>query len=324
MSLPLMISGLLPLMLGVNTPLMLADAQMQGWVKTFAPIVILDSREISPLTSADAQLALQPELQGTCKDGSRRKLVVKDGKFMQRADVQALIKDCPGELALNFGHRIPKAENVAYYSVVAEGLYLKLQYWFYYGWNDTTGLGGGGAVATCGGHEGDWEHLGLRINRSLLEAAKTPEQAWAAIDDIYLAQHAASSHPEYKWFRRSDAGVKFEGSHLMVFPGQGSHATYAQPGTHDLMTIAFMPIADHNDGKGLRMDLAKGRLEPIVSQPWFDFPGRWGAVVHDGCDALEAVSSASNDGSYAPGHGGKEDELQQGDWFNRYRAIAAP
>lgn len=309
---------------GVNTDPLLNDSRIQNWVKAFAPIVILDSRETAPLTSADAQLALKPELQGICQDGRRRSLQVENGRFMQRADVQSLIRDCPQELALNFRRQIPKAQNISYYSVIAEGQYLKLQFWFYYGWNDTTLLGGGPFVSQCGGHEGDWEHLSLRLNRDLLEAARTPTETWAAIDDIYLAQHARSQHPEYKWFRRQDPTLHFEGTHLLVYPGVGSHATYANPGRHELMTVAAMPVADLNDGKGLRMDVSQGQLEPVVRQAWYSFPGRWGAVQHDLCDAIEAFTPASNDGSVGPGQGSKVIDLNQGDWYDQSRPLAGP
>ncbi|HEY9844417.1 MAG TPA: hypothetical protein V6D23_28360 [Candidatus Obscuribacterales bacterium] len=317
------ILGILPLLLGLNPDPLLMPKQIEAWVRDFAPIVVHDSRELAPLTSIKAQLALEPELQGSCADGSRRGIKVRDENFMQQADVQQLLRDCGQETAMHFGRSIPKPENISYYSVVADGLYLKIQYWLYYAWNDTSLLGGGPAVQQCGGHEGDWEHVALRLNRQKLVQATSQAEAFAAIDDIYLAGHGRRAHLEYKRFRRGDRQLHFEANHLLVYPGVGSHASYAAPGRYHLMTLAGMPIADLNDGKGLRMELAQGRLEPVVSQPWFDYPGRWGAIQHDACDSVEALSSASNDGSYGPGHAHKVVELYQGDWQDDLRPLAS-
>src|SRR5688572_28944660 len=122
---------ILPLLLGLGSDPLLSPSQVEAWVRDFAPIVFHDSRELAPLTSVPAQLALGPELQGTCADGSRRKLRVSSVDFMQKPEVQSLVQDCSGELALHFGRQIPKPENISYTSVIADGLYVKIQYWLY-------------------------------------------------------------------------------------------------------------------------------------------------------------------------------------------------
>lgn len=318
----MLITGLLAMVMGLQPDPILTDAQLQVWVKAYAPIVVHDSREVAPLTSIDKQLELEPELQGTCADGTRRRLTVKAGDFMQQPQVQALVKDCSKELAFHFTRKIPAPEAIAYYSVVTDGLYVKIQYWLYYAWNDAGSLGIG-LVQQCGEHEGDWEHVALRLDRSRLTGASTPEQLRAAIDDVYLAQHHRNQYPERKYFRGSDARLRFQGTQLEVYPAVGSHATYHEAGTYPLMTIVGMQVNDVNDGKGLKMNLAEGRLEPILSQPWFSYPGRWGAVVHDTCDVIEAVSSASNDGSFGPGHAHKVQDLYEGDWHDMLRPLAS-
>ncbi len=320
----MLISGLLSFLIGVSADPVLTEAQIQKWVRAFAPIVVHDSRETAALTSVEGQLALKPLLQGTCVDGARPSLAVESLDFMQQTDVQQLVQKCPHELALSFNRQISKPEPVAYYAVVTDGLYVKLQYWLYYAWNDASQLGGGGIVQQCGEHEGDWEHVSIRLDRRLIEQAQTPEQMRDAIDDVYLAQHHRKQHTERKYFRGSDKQLYFQGTQLKVFPALGSHATYAQPGRYALMTLLGIQIADINDGLGLSFNLAQGRLESIVKQPWFTFPGRWGAVVHDNCDVLEAVSSASNDGSFGPGHAHKVKDLYEGDWHDQLRPLARP
>lgn len=311
---------ILPFIYGLQTDPLITEQQIQQWVQAYAPIIIHDSREKSPLSSVEAQLKLNPVLQGTCADGSRQKLSVSDSQFLSRNDVQSLIQNCPGELAIHFDRQIAPAQAISYYSVLSEGLYIKIQYWFFYAWNDTSLLGGGPAVQQCGQHEGDWEHIALRLDRRALMQAQQPQEFIQAIDDIYFSQHHRNQHAERKYFRAYAPELQFENTHLKVYPGVGSHASYPAAGDYDMMTLAGMKVADHNDGKGLRLDLAQGVLLPITRQPWFGFAGRWGAVLHDSCDPLEAVSSASNDGSYGPGHAHKISEFSQGDWFDVYRA----
>ncbi|PKL77894.1 MAG: hypothetical protein CVV27_04325, partial [Candidatus Melainabacteria bacterium HGW-Melainabacteria-1] len=116
--LPSVLTALFPLLLGVQADPILPETQIREWVRTFAPIVIHDSRENAPLTSIEATLALRPELQGTCPDGIRRKLEVSAPDFMQEPQVQDLIGQCSQELAIHFQRKIPKPEAIAYYSVL--------------------------------------------------------------------------------------------------------------------------------------------------------------------------------------------------------------
>ncbi|MGV3527114.1 MAG: Vps62-related protein [Candidatus Sericytochromatia bacterium] len=293
--------------------------QWQAWAQVYAPIVIHDSRESAPLTSVDALWPYQPRLVGRCADNTTQSLPISQAPFLQDPAVQALQNTCPGELALDFQHAIPPAAATSYYHGQADGRYLYLQYWFFYTWNDTRSLGGGPWAQACGDHEGDWEHVSLRLRRDRLEQAKSAADYRAAVDDVYFSQHHRNQFPGRKYIRPDDPRLSWQGNQLLVYPALGSHASLPRPGTYPLMTVAGIRLEDRNDGAGLRFDLAQGQLLPIAQQPWFGFAGRWGAVRHDGCDWLESVSSLSNDGIWGPGHPRRAREHHEGDWYDVLR-----
>lgn len=293
--------------------------RIQTWAEMYAPIVIHDSREIAPLTSIQQLMQLNPSLEADCDNGYSEKQTVNQAGFWNFAELQQAYLHCKKNLALSFSGRIPPSDPVAYYQVQAEGRYLSLQYWFFYAWNATDHLGGGALIAACGNHEGDWEHISIRLDRDLLFRASTTQEFLDAIDDVYLAQHKRQQHQEIKYYRPNDPMLTFEGSHLNVFSALGSHASYPHAGKWPLMTIAGMTLNDVNDGAGLKMDLSKARLEPVMHQDWFTFPGRWGGMRDAGCNWLEQISSTSNDGSYGPGHAHKVAPFYQGDWYDYQR-----
>lgn len=308
-----LLAGLLAGLLGPS------EQQAAAWAKVYAPIVIHDSQEPAPLTSVQALLASTPELQGSCADGQRQRQRVNSPQSLLQASAELARAGCLQDQALHFDKVIPPAEAVAYYHLRSEARFVTLQYWFFYTWNETGHLGGGPLVASCADHEGDWEHMSLRLDRERLEAARSPADYRAAIDDIYLAGHARSSHRSWKYRRPDDKLLRFEGPQLTVFPSRGNHATYPSPGRWPLMTLAGLALADVTDGKGLRFDLAAGQLLPVTQMPWFGFAGRWGAVQNDHCNAIESLTEAANDGAFGPGHAHKQPVLYAGDWFDVLR-----
>lgn len=308
-----LLAGLLAGLLGPS------EQQTAAWASIYAPIIIHDSQEPAPLTSVQALLATGPTLQGRCTDGQLQRQQVHSPEALLQASQALARADCLQDQALHFNKVIPAAEAVAYYHLRSEARFVTLQYWLFYTWNETGHLGGGPLVASCADHEGDWEHISLRLNRSRLEAAQSPADYRAAIDDIYLAGHARGNHRSWKYRRPNDPLLRFEGPRLTVFPSRGNHASYPAPGRWPLMTLAGLALADVSDGKGLRLDLNKGQLLPVTKTPWFGFAGRWGAVQNDHCNALESLTEASNDGAFGPGHAHKERILYDGDWSDHFR-----
>lgn len=295
------------------------NSQLIGhWAHLYAPIVVQDSQEPAPLTSVPDMLATHPQLKGQC-DGQTYATVVSQPDFWLNPSLEQRYTGCGSSLALSFAGKITPLEHTAYYQVQQDSRYLYLQYWFFYAWNETGHLGGGPMVAACGNHEGDWEHVSLRLDRDRLYAAQTPAEYRDAIDDVYFAQHQRHQHRERKYFRPDDPALSFSSTHVYVYPARGTHASYPHPGTWPLITIASLTLRDVNDGKGSVVDLSQADLEPVMHQPWYPYPGRWGAVRDAGCNWVEAVTTASNDGAYGPGHAQKIPSFFQGDWYDHLR-----
>jgi len=134
---------------------------------------------------------------------------------------------------------------------------LALQYWFFWTYNDWNDK-----------HEGDWEMI------QLLFAAQTPEQALAsAPTSTAFAQHEGSETSDW-----SDEKLLKQGDHVVVYPGEGSHAAY--------YTQAQWFGKSAAAGFGCDSTQAAGTLitPTVVLLPhdaggefgWLSFTGRWG------------------------------------------------
>ena len=134
---------------------------------------------------------------------------------------------------------------------------LALQYWFFWVFNDWNDK-----------HEGDWEMI------QLLFEATTPAEALASSPtSTAFAQHEGSETSDW-----ADEKLLRDGDHVIVYPGQGSHAAYYTQATWFGKSAAA--------GFGCDDTLAKGALvEPAVvvlsdapdgGLDWLDFTGRWG------------------------------------------------
>lgn len=283
--------------------------------ETYAPVLILDSRERSPLTSVEKHLMAGVALKGDRdKKAATVKTYVSGPELAAYKTAQFTLNGEPHELYLDARKQVAPMDNVVYTNKTEAGGFTYLQYWFFYSFNDTTLLGGppGGIVQKCGNHEADWEHISLKINTKLFERATTEQELRQAIDDIYLSQHTRFQFFERKWFRPNQAPINFEGSHIRVFPANGSHATYPAPGDYSLLSILGFKVKDINDGGGLKIPTHKGRLVPFKDQIWAKYGGRWGAISHDICNVVEFFSPASNDGPYGPT---TSNYFYQSDWY---------
>ncbi|PIQ28232.1 hypothetical protein COW36_04660 [bacterium (Candidatus Blackallbacteria) CG17_big_fil_post_rev_8_21_14_2_50_48_46] len=297
----------------------------QAMEKIYAPIVILDSREPSPLTSVEAHMRVGVSLQG---DFSKKSITVEplvQGPELSKY-AQPVLNRFGQDYLLFLNARRQRAafQNTVYVNKTENGAFTYLQYWFFYSYNDTKMLGGppGGIVQKCGNHEADWEHMSLRINTQIFQKARTEQDYLNAIDDIYLSQHTRFQHLDRKWFRQGQ--LAFQGTHVQVYPANGSHATYPRPGRYFMQNLAGFKTYDINDGLGQKIDTSQGNLANIREQPWFSYGGRWGAINHDVCNLVEAVSPASNDGPYGPGHGDQPYWFYQSDWYGVNRPVVTP
>ena len=137
---------------------------------------------------------------------------------------------------------------------------LVVQYWFFYYFNQFNDV-----------HEGDWEGMQVAFD------ASTPQQALAkGPSEIALFQHAGGEKAGW-----DDGKVEKEGTHLVVYPAAGSHATFFE---------SAVVVENGQGGSGLGCDntskpLRRVQLQPVLvpTRPapegpfgWLTYLGHWG------------------------------------------------
>ncbi len=135
-----------------------------------------------------------------------------------------------------------------------------LQYWFYWYFNQFNDL-----------HESDWEGMQLAF-----EAETTAEALDEEPSEIILFQHAGGERAGW-----DDPKVQKEGTHPIVFPAAGSHATFYDSAVY---------IENGQRGSGVGCDNTSEPLRELRPQPvlipetapeegpfqWLSYDGRWG------------------------------------------------
>jgi hypothetical protein len=149
-----------------------------------------------------------------------------------------------------------------YAHVVADPVHgVALQYWFYYVFNRFNNL-----------HESDWEMIQLRF--------EAPTAA-AALERDGPAELAYAQHEGGELAAWGDAKVHKEGTHPVVYPAAGSHASYYGSDVY---------LGWGENGAGLGCDDSSGPSARVVPQvllvpdrpggggpyAWLAFGGRWG------------------------------------------------
>jgi hypothetical protein len=155
-----------------------------------------------------------------------------------------------------------KAPAVAYAHIAREAGHpgFVLQYWFYWYFNQFNDL-----------HESDWEGMQLSFDAATPRAALAEEPS-----EIILFQHAGGERA--RW---SDSKVKKEGTHPIVYPAAGSHATFYD-------SAVYIENGQHGSGVGCdntSEPLRELRVRPVLlpEHPsergrfrWLSYEGRWG------------------------------------------------
>jgi hypothetical protein len=137
---------------------------------------------------------------------------------------------------------------------------LVVQYWFFYYFNQFNDL-----------HEGDWEGMQIAFD------GNTPREALATgPSEIALFQHEGGEKGSW-----DDPKVEKEGTHPVVYPAAGSHATFYGPAIY---------VENARGGSGLGCDNTTEPLRRVEPKPviiptnprvngpdkWLTFEGRWG------------------------------------------------
>lgn len=137
-----------------------------------------------------------------------------------------------------------------------------VQYWFIYMYNFVEDEGGDGVPALA--HKGDREFIQLVFPD--LDAAMAGEP-----ESIAYSQH-------YRGVSIEDPdldGDLFNGTHPLVFPARGSHASYPAPGDDRRFRSALAGYGDKFDGRGETWDAGSYTLEVLDRQSWA-FGHLWG------------------------------------------------
>jgi hypothetical protein len=137
---------------------------------------------------------------------------------------------------------------------------LVVEYWFFWYFNQFNDL-----------HEGDWEGMQIAFD------ANTPKEALRRGPyEIALYQHAGGEKASWE-----DEKVQKRGTHPIVYPAAGSHATFYD-------SAVYLQNGQHGSGVGcddtsepVRRLTPQPRLMPSVPAPgsryqWLTFRGHWG------------------------------------------------
>jgi len=180
-----------------------------------------------------------------------------------------------------------------------------IEYWFFYAYNGCSSLGVRGEIGShrpefqipidpFGTHQGDWEHVTVRISASTQELVA-----------IFTAQHSWGS-----WEKPGQYDVYESGSRPIIYSAYHSHASYVHSGTE---TIKSINVGFHDfkisaglldrTGTGSRVwdPLESGSGVNVISTnipsinqttPWATWKGHWGAPpdiakqIHDAVEIL--------------------------------------
>jgi hypothetical protein len=258
-----------------------ASPAEQQLVDAYAPILKLRQQK-SEVCNTTVEQYKPPTTVDTVLDNKRVKLihyvggkdvVVKTGPTA--SDVASLgddfYLDLPGdplgdtcEYAKDFANL--KAEGktppIAYAHIATEPGHagLVVQYFFFYYFNQFNDL-----------HEGDWEGMQIAFD------ADTPAEALEqGPSQIALFQHAGGERADW-----NDSKVQKDGTHPIVYPAAGSHATFYDSAVY---------IQNGQNGSGVGCDNTSGPLIQADPQPiivptaaapgskfqWLGFLGHWG------------------------------------------------
>lgn len=153
--------------------------------------------------------------------------------------------------------------------VLGDDAFFDIQYWFFYAYN--------GAADHHIAHEGDWEHVTVRVTND----------AHPAVNRTYFGAHSPG---DGGWRTASGAAADGDvsggfswssGGRPIVFSTNGSHASYPFPGDNQRRwpkaadrTRWGGPIWDTS--KSLQLVAVSGR--PTGGNEWLTYSGRWGEI----------------------------------------------
>jgi hypothetical protein len=259
-----------------------SEAAAQALAQTYAPIAMLREQQKPPCeTSAEQYRPTSVETVLGNPSVALTRDDLKTGRLEEveqaptAADIAGLpdgyYLDLEGEAlgetcvyAKDFAQLVEegKAPAIVYAHIAREPNHsgFVLQYWFFWYFNQFNDL-----------HEGDWEGMQLSF-----EAETTTEALREEPHEIILFQHAGGERASWE-----DAKVQKEGSHPIVYPAAGSHASFYDSAVY---------IQNGQHGSGVGCDNTAEPLRELRPRPvllpetaseegpfkWLSYDGRWG------------------------------------------------
>jgi hypothetical protein len=142
----------------------------------------------------------------------------------------------------------PNGQVPVFYTYRRDGSWHKVQYWWFFGYNDT--------VVPGINHQGDWEHVTCWVYNG-------------AVRSVFFSAHTGGT-------TRQSGGFSLIGQRPVVFIALGTHAAYWSSGVQTYPIGLGLSFVDGTD-YGRRWDTCL-YLRPLASQPWKDYAGAWGEV----------------------------------------------
>jgi len=261
---------------------LVADAAAQQLAQRYAPITML-REEVDPPCEKTAE-QYEPTTAETVLGNPTVTLTHEDlstGKLedVKKAPTAADIAGLPDGYYLNLEGKVlgdtcvysrafkklleeGKAPAVSYAHIAREPNHpgFVLQYWFFWYFNQFNDL-----------HEADWEGMQLSF-----EAETTRQALGEEPDEIIVFQHAGGERADW-----DEEKVQKEGTHPIVYPAAGSHATFYDSAVY---------IQNGQHGSGVGCDNTTEPLRELKPQPvllpdtaseqgefqWLSYRGRWG------------------------------------------------
>ncbi len=258
-----------------------SEAAAEKLAARYAPIAMLREQTDPPCNTSEEQY--QPTSVGTVlgnptvtleqelPDGKLEDLKkaptaadiagLRDGYYLD-LEGEVLGDTCVYSRAFRRLVREGKAPAVAYAHVAREPNHdgFALQYWFFWYFNQFNDL-----------HEGDWEGMQLSFDSNTTAGALGEEPS-----EVIVFQHAGGERASW-----GDGKVQKEGTHPVVYPAAGSHATFYDSAVY---------LGNGQNGSGVGCDntsepLRELRLAPVLlpetapehgAFQWLSYRGRWG------------------------------------------------
>jgi hypothetical protein len=157
-----------------------------------------------------------------------------------------------------------------------------ITYWFFFAYSAP--VGGPGEIGFAAGHEGDWERIAVRLDRSdrPLEVAY-----WQHGDDP-----SRGNAQILEWSKLVGEGLVSSG-HPVVYSARYSHASYPRA-CPEPRSGKRCPILDRRDRGWLWT--TEPLLLDVTDQPWYGFGGAWGQIRTLGGRPLNGPSGPGPNG----------------------------